>query len=365
MLKNCTKYFLLAGILVATNTLATEPHTLVDSCAATAQRFLKSLEKQQQTQAGWPFIEKKRRKWTYYPNVPQLDIRTEGLALKAMSEVQKVAAHRLIECGLSSQGYQKAAGIIRLDDILGQTDLYRPMTEQGNGPVGSGNYWLAVFGDPAGDEPWGWQLEGHHLGLNFTVVENEIIFAPAFMGADPAEVPDGPYAGWRILGHEVDKALLLVNSLNNEQRKQAILADEIPERVFTGPGRGDALKEYAGIATSELTDAQVKLLRSLIEEYVNNSAQPIAEAHRKQIEQSLRKETWFAWMGPTTEGSGIYYRVHNPVLLIEFVTARDRQSKTREPNPNHVHSIFRYPGNDFGADRLRQHYESSPGHQHD
>jgi hypothetical protein len=359
------KHILLATLLIAASAAANEPANLAGTCAAAAQNFLNDLDKQQRTQAAWPFDGDKRRKWTYFPNVPQLDVRNEGLILKAMSDSQRVAAHRLIECGLSSQGYQKAAGVIRLDDILGQTDLYRPMTEKGDGPVGSGNYWLAVFGDPAGNEPWGWQLEGHHLALNFTVVDNQIVFAPAFMGADPAEVPDGPYAGWRLLGPEVDKALLLVNSLTAQQRKQAILADEIPQRVITGPGRGDALKEYAGIKSTKLNAGQLALLRSLIDEYVQNASEPIAAVHIEQINKFLPSDTWFAWMGPTTPNSGIYYRVHSPALLIEFVTARDRQSPTRAPNPNHVHAMFRHPGNDFGDDLLRRHYETSPDHQHE
>ncbi len=359
------KNILLASVLISTSTLATEPAKLADTCALAAQTFLGSLDEQQIAQAAWPFAGDKRRKWTYFPNIPELDIRKEGLSIKAMSDAQRVTAHRLIECGLSSQGYQKTAGIMRLDDILGQTDLYRPSKPEEAGPVSSGNFFLAIFGDPADSEPWGWQLEGHHLALNFSLVDGEIIYAPSFMGADPAEVPDGPYAGWRLLGREVDKALALVNALTDEQRKQAILADEIPERIITGPGRGDALKEYSGLLASELSDKQLNLLMELINEYVLNAAEPIAAHHIAAIMQHVPNDTWFAWMGPTTPGSGIYYRVHSPSLLIEFVTARNRQSPAREPNPNHVHTMFRYPGNDFGDDLLRRHYETSPDHQHE
>jgi hypothetical protein len=168
-----------------------------------------------------------------------------------------------------------------------------------------------------------------------------------------------------MLGPEVDKALALVNSLDGGQREQAILATEIPERIFTGPGRGDALKKFAGIPSSALDTNQLALLNSLIEEYVRNGAEPVAAEHLAAIRSYMKSDTWFAWMGPTTPNSGIYYRVHSPVLLIEFVTARNRQSKAREPNPNHVHAIFRYPGNDFGTDLLKQHYETSPDHAHE
>ncbi len=353
-----------SSLCVLLTTFARADERLVADCADAAQVFLDSLSESQLAKANWPFAGEQRRQWTYYPNVPELDVRTEGLSIKSMSSAQRIAAHRLVDCGLSTQGYQKATGIMRLDDILGQTELYRPKRPEDEAPVGSEKYWLAVFGDPADQDPWGWQLEGHHLALNFTVADGQIAYAPTFMGADPAEVPAGPYAGWRLLGDEVDKALALVGSLNESQRSEAILAGEIPERLFTSPGREDALKEFSGLPAGKLDATQTRRLEELIDVYVGNAAQPIAAKHLEQIRKDL-PETWFAWMGPTEKSSGIYYRVHSPSVLIEFVTARNRQSKTREPNPNHVHSIFLYPGNNYGDDLLRHHYETSPDHQHD
>ena len=348
--------------VAAAPAVATE--TLAADCAAAARAFLDDLDESQRRQASWPFAGPKRLKWTYFPNVPQLDVRTEGLAIAEMTGLQRIRAHRLVDCGLSSQGYQKAAGIVRLDDILGQTDLYRPRTPAAESPVGAQKYWLAIFGEPGGPEPWGWQFEGHHLALNFTVADDEIVYAPAFMGADPAVVPDGPYAGWRLLGDEVDVAVRFVNDLDEVQREQAILATEIPERLFTAPGREDSLTDFAGLPYTSLDAEQAALLRKLIDVYVRNAAEPIAAKHLQQIERDL-PQTWFAWMGPTVAAGGIYYRVHSPSLLIEFVTARNRQSKEREPNPNHVHSIFAYPGNNYGEDLLKRHYTTSPDHRHE
>ncbi|MEC9375038.1 MAG: DUF3500 domain-containing protein [Pseudomonadota bacterium] len=337
-----------------------KPHS---DCATEATNFLGKLTEVQLKQAKWPFETKKRRKWTYFPNVPELDIRTEGLAVRDMTNTQRIEAHELIECGLSNQGYQKAAAIMRMDDILGQTDLYRPKTPEDDTVVDSEKYWLALFGDPTNSDTWGWQLEGHHLALNFTVVDGKIIFAPAFMGADPARVNAGRYAGWRILGDEVDFAFQLLDSFDADQIKQAIVNKEIPERLFTAPGREDSLNTYLGINASELNDAQLKLLTNLIETYVKNASAPIALEHQNQILKYLPDETWFTWMGSNDPGNGIYYRIHSPAVLIEFVTARNRQSEAREPNPNHVHSIFAYPGNNYGDDYLRRHYQLSKDHQ--
>ncbi|MDP6694957.1 MAG: DUF3500 domain-containing protein [Gammaproteobacteria bacterium] len=353
-------------VLMATagiNTAAlADPHgtEVARNCAARAQVFLQSLDGEQQKLAGQAFDEAKRRLWSYAPNVPQLTQRLEGVALKDMSEQQRLAAHGLLACGLSSQGYQKSTSIMWLDDILAQTDLYRPMKDL---PIGSPFYWLAVFGDPDDDEPWGWQYEGHHLVLNFTVVDNEVIFAPAFMGADPAQVPDGERAGWRILGAEMDKGLTLVRSLSEEQHKHAVIADEIPERIITGQGKGDALKDYAGLPVSDLDAEQLLLFWSLVDEYAGNAADPVAREHLDAIRADGTEDIYFAWMGGTSASSGKYYRIHSPSLIIEFVTARDRQAPGRPPNPNHVHTVFRYPGNDFGTGLLRRHYETSPHHQ--
>jgi len=334
-----------------------------ERCADNARIFLGALNDAQKSQAVWPFDEEKRRAWAYFPNVAQLAVRNEGLKFSDMNETQLVAAHRLMECGLSSQGYQKAAGIIRLDDILAQTDLYREMSGEPDSPVGAQNYWVTIFGEPASSEPWAWQFEGHHLGMNFTAIDNQVVYAPAFMGADPAIVPDGDYAGWRMLGGELDKALQLGQSLTEAQRERAILAAEIPERLFTGPGREASLKEFVGLPVNELSIEQQQLLMSLIDEYVQNGAQPVAAAHLARIENDLLTNTWFAWMGATSADAGIYYRIHSPSLLIEFVTARDRQAKGRPPNPNHVHSMFSDPGNNYGSDMLANHYATHPDHQ--
>jgi hypothetical protein len=356
----------LAGLLGAPLGLAADPHSteLVNHCASRATAFLESLGSDQRALAGQPFDEAKRRIWSYGPNVLPFTLRAEGVALKDMSAAQRITAHRLLECGLSSQGYQKTTAIMALDNILAQTDLYRSDDPDNQPPFGSSHYWLAVFGEPGGTEPWGWQYEGHHLTLNFTVVDNEILYAPTFMGADPAEVQDGDRAGWRILGSEVDKGLLLINSMTAKQRDQAILADEIPPNASTGrPGKGDALTDYEGLPVAQLDADQLLLFWSLVEEYVGNSNDVIARAHYAAIQADGAQNLYFAWMGPTTAGSGIYYRIHGPSLLVEFVTARNRQSSTLEPNPNHVHTIFRYPGKDFGDDPLQRHYANSPHHQ--
>jgi hypothetical protein len=332
----------------------------LNRCADAVHGYIDSLDTDQRSRAVEDFDSPERRKWAYLTGSKS---RTQGLALGDMSEGQKVRAHRLIACALSTQGYQKAAGIIRLDDLVRQRmdAMILPLTS--NFEIGRNFYWLGVFGNPDDDNPWGWQLEGHHLGLNFTVVDDSISVTPAFMGADPAEVQTGPLAGSRLLGREEDLAFDLIESLTEQQRSRAVLSSTVPKGLFTSPGRGSALTTIEGLPAADMTAQQRQLLWLLMGEYVQNSDPVVADQILGQILKKGSGSVYFAWMGPTTEGSAIYYRIHGPGILIEF----DHGSNVRSPklgsDPNHIHSIMRIPGGDFGEDLLRRHYEESPDHQ--
>jgi len=61
----------------------------------------------------------------------------------------------------------------------------------------------------------------------------------------------------------------------------------------------------------------------------------------------------FAWAGGLERGEPHYYRLHGPRLLIEYDNTQD--------DVNHVHSVWRDPDGDFGADLLAEHYEHAHG----
>ena len=68
-------------------------------------------------------------------------------------------------------------------------------------------------------------------------------------------------------------------------------------------------------------------------------------------------ETYFAWIGGYDEDSVFYYRIHSPVILIEFDHQRGIALANDEPSRNHIHTVVRTPnGNDYGQDLLRQHH---------
>jgi len=333
---------------------------VAETCSAAAAAFLASLSADQRSEAVRQFDHAGRKKWT---NLPGSRFRQEGLPFEQMTETQRILGHRLLQCGLSSQGYQKAIGIMRIDNYL-VSQMEDPTDLPPGFNFGSGYYWLCIFGDPGGGKPWGWQLDGHHLALNFTVANGTIEVTPAFVGVQPNVVPNGPYAGWRVLGEEEDKAIALVSTFTEVQRSIAILGDRVPDEIFTGPERGDALKTVVGLPASDMTSDQRAYLQLLIEEYVLNMEPEAAKPLLARIAEDGPEALHFAWMGGTTAGSAFYYRIHSPSVLIEFDHTLNLESireDVREPDPNHIHTVLRQPGHDYGADILRHHYERSHG----
>ena len=158
----------------------------------TATEFLASLSADQRKLAVFPVDDPERKDWS---NLPHTIHPRKGISMGELSPVQRLKAHHLIQAGLSSQGYLKASGIMQLDEVLlhlsGQDKSDKPM-------FGLRYYWLSFLGEPSAEKPWGWQLDGHHLALNFSLVGNGVALTPQFMGSDPHEVQSGLHAGWRV-----------------------------------------------------------------------------------------------------------------------------------------------------------------------
>lgn len=318
-----------------------------------ARAFLDSLTPDQRKQAVFPADDPERKDWS---NLPHTIHPRKGISFGELNPEQRVKAHHLIQAGLSSQGYLKATGIMQLDEVLlhlsGQDKSEKPM-------FGLRHYWLSFLGDPAGEQPWGWQLDGHHLALNFSVVGTGVATTPTFLGADPHEVRDGLHSGWRVLGAEDDQGLELMRSLRPEQRTKAMLQPEAPGDVLAGPGKDKTLPKVAGLPYGELDAGQQRLLRSLVEEYVHNYRHDLAHAQLERIEKAGWDKVHFGWAGPIGPSAPYYYRIHGPAVLIEF---DNNYPPGRKAGPiNHIHSVFRDPQNDYGEDLLQRHLRESHG----
>ena len=322
-----------------------------DQMTDAAQAFVSSLDAAQKEVAVFPLDDSGRTTWS---NLPIIMVRPGGLLLSEMNSEQRVATHRLLRASMSSQGYAKFAGIMRLEDQAHLDALEQLKDNPDAQPMGrafadsydSTNYAVAIFGDP-GQENWGWKIAGHHAAVNFTVSNGRVGFTPTFLGSHPMVVQSGKHAGLMVLPQEGQRGIELMQALNSEQQGVAKIADEKPRDVVEGPGRRASLSEFEGLKASQLSASQMNLLKVLVAEYVGNSDFDAAAAQMALIEASGWSELWFSWRGPVDPAGRFYYRVHGPRILIEY----SRQDE------NHDHTIVRDPKNDYGEDWLGKHYE--------
>jgi hypothetical protein len=326
---------------------------------AAAEAFLAGLTDAQRRAATFAVDDDEWRKWA---NVHRY-VR-QGVGFKDMDERQRNLAYGLLQASLSAKGLKLSRDIMRLNETL--AELTRRPDE-----YGEYLYWITVMGKPSATEPWGWQLDGHHLVINYFVLGDQVVMTPTFMGSEPVFAASGKYQGTRILEAHRDRGLALVNALTPAQRQVAILeASKTGNRNETELFRDNMVIPYAGVRAGTLDARQKGLLTALIAEYVDN----MREGHAKVKMEEVRKhldETYFAWAGATERDSAFYYRVHSPVILIEL----DHQTPValpgeRVPNRDHIHTVVRTPnGNDYGKDLLRQHLEqhrddAAHGHDH-
>ena len=311
--------------------------------AATA--FLASLTPEQQGKTSFPVDSEEWRRWSNIHRYPR-----QGISLAEMHSAQRERAFGLLKEGLSPKGFATAQDIMRLNEtvaeLTGRRDEY-----------GESLYWFTVMGTPATDEPWGWQLDGHHLVVNYFILGDQIVMTPTFMGSEPVRAESGKYAGTRVFAVEEANGLALMRALTAEQRGKALVSTDLPREIFTAAFRDNFEMSYAGIRYDALSSPQQTLLLDLIETYVGNIRPGHADLKMAEVKQHLR-ETYFAWMGGVDEDSVFYYRIHSPVILIEFDHQRGIALGNEKPSRNHIHTVVRTPnGNDYGKDLLRQHHE--------
>lgn len=276
----------------------------------------------------------------------------KGVRFEDMTDAQKEAAFGLLRAGLSVRGFETARDIMRLNYTVAELNGRF-------GEYGDGLYHLTVMGEPSEREPWGWQLDGHHLAINYFVLGDQVVMTPTFMGSEPISAESGRYAGTVVLQEEQDRGAAFMRSLTPAQQKAAIVQVEKTGNNAVAQAFNDNLVlDFAGVRATALDAAQREALASLIAVYVHHMREGHAKVRMEEVRAHL-DETYFAWIGDPSGEGVFYYRVHSPVILIEF----DHQLPValpgpRVPNRRHVHSVVRTPnGNDYGKDLLRQHYE--------
>jgi hypothetical protein len=216
-------------------------------------------------------------------------------------------------------------------------------------------YWLCILGTPSPTEPWGWQIDGHHLTVSCFVCGNQIVTTPTFLGSEPVVARTGKYAGVRVFEIEEAQGLALMQALTREQQSKATIGMKIPADVYAGATFDNIELPYQGVSYGEMTAPQQSLLLTLIGTYVGRMKSEYAVAKLEEVERHLA-ETHFAWIGGHDGTSVFYYRVHGPTILIEFDHQAGVALVNPEPTRTHIHTMVRTPnGNDFGhALRLQQ-----------
>lgn len=299
-----------------------------------AEKLRSSLTKEQLAKVSFGFDDAERINWHFIPR------ERKGLALRDVEGPALAAAQEFIASGLSKAGYDQTLSIMSLEEVLYLLEGgERAERRERRNP---GKYYLSIFGTPSAKGKWGWRLEGHHLSLNFTLDNGEVIGStPEFYGTNPALIDAGPERSIRVLGPEEDLARQLLKLSTPEGLKIAHVDTKAPDDL-RGANTPQADRTPAvGLPASRMTPDQRKLLGDLLEEYLRNMPADVAAKRRDRLMKAGADNIHFAWWGETERNLRHYYRVQGPTFLIEYNNTQN--------NANHVHSYWRDLEGDFGV----------------
>jgi hypothetical protein len=325
------KFGCLAVLLACELAHAQNPSGATAAIVKSANNLLGSLSDNQRSKVLFEFNDASQRvKWS---NLPTTMVPRAGLKMGDLSERQKKAALDLLAVTLSKRGYEKVLAIVEGDEAL-------KAAGGGRGMFGRDLFYISILGRPSEKDPWMLQFGGHHLALNITIAGREGILTPSLTAAQPAKyIQDGRTV--RPLGGENDKAFALINALDQDQRKQAILNYKVADLVL-GPGQDGKTIQPEGIKASAMNAQQQAMLLDLAGEWAGIINDQAAAARMTELRANL-PETWFAWSGPTTNGMPAYFRIQGPTVVIEYAP----QPLGGDPTM-HIHTIYRDPTNDYG-----------------
>src|ERR1700758_1455051 len=361
---------------------AATAQTATSRLVSAANRFLATLSAQQRKSVLYAFDDDQQRaRWS---NLPTSFVPRGGISLKEMNSIQRSAAMALVSSALSPRGLEKVQQIMEGDEVLKVDEVKngnRPPRGNGGPPPGNGGpppggggpppgsrpngprsggpgggmvgkdlYYISILGTPSEKNPWMLQFGGHHLALNITVAGERGVLTPTLTGAQPALYTSGGRTV-RPLGQESDKALALLNALDDNERKKAILSYRLADLVL-GPGQDGKTIVPEGLKASAMTEQQRAMLLDVISEWAGIIHESAAAARMAQLKADIN-ETWVSWSGPTTAAPGknitAYYRIQGPHLVIEYAP----QTLGGDP-ALHVHTMYRDPTNDYGRGLIKE-----------
>jgi hypothetical protein len=313
-----------------------------------AEKFIASLTTEQRGKVLFPVDDAEWRKW-----MNQHFYRRQGVNFQEMTTAQREAAFGLMSASLSAKGMLLTRDIMRLNETLAELTGDHEF-------LGEWLYFITIMGKPSATDPWGWQLDGHHAIINYFVLGDQVVMTPHFAGSEPVIATSGKYKGTAILQEEQAQGLKLIQALSDNHRKNAIVNfSKTGNNNLTEAFKDNVVLDYAGIRASELPSRRQQQLIELADLYIGNMHDGHAKIKMDEVKRHL-DSTYFAWIGGIEAKSVFYYRIHSPVVLIEFDHQRPvnlRGTGANQPTRQHIHTMVRTPnGNDYGKDLLRQHY---------
>jgi len=325
-------------------------HPDVDPAAQkAAEHLLASLSDAERESVRYPVTADEWRAWSN----PEFVVHRVGLRLEELTPPKSDAVLELVRASLSPEGYERVTEAMALNGFLGDlVDLPKVMNDR--------SYWFSLFGTPDSRQPWGWQLFGHHVAVNFVSVGGRQVIAPVFLGAepDPSEL---------LFAVREQTALALASSLTDEQRTQAVvyasvLDPKMPEgrlhpadeRHVAGAFRDNRVVPYEGIRAGQLTGDQRARLREVVADFLVLLNEPQRALTLAEYDAHL-EDTWFSWYGATDGSQPFYFRIQSPVILAELDHHAGVWLSNRLPARFHVHTTLRHPnGNDYGRALISQ-----------
>ncbi len=341
------KKFLLALVRAASPVFAKEapPAPLADltvvttEMATAANSFLASLDEAQSKKARFLFDTDQRENWGFVPR------ERKGLPLKELDEKQTALIRVLLKTALSDPGLGKVDTIMALEAFLGEIEK-RPDFRNPK------NYFTSIFGDPKPGGTWSWRFEGHHLSLNYTIVDGKAVsVTPSFFASNPGEILiEHKMKGTRPLAAEEDLARALAATLK-ESGKEVVFSEKPPGEILTAEDRKAKQLDPVGVKATEMSPTQQTALTELIAEFANRHRNELAASDLTKIKADIANLR-FGWAGGLKRGEPYYYRIQGTTFLVEVANVQN--------NGNHIHAVWRDQANDFGNDLLGEHV----GHEH-
>jgi hypothetical protein len=315
-----------------------------NSGSSIAKTFIGALDSGQKARSVFAFDQMSRYEWHY---VPATMMARGGIALKDLDSSQKQMIYALVNHYLSKKGSARTQEIMKNEYFLKESEP----NNQNRIPE---NYFVAFYGNPGMDSTWGWKFSGHHVALNFTIVKDELAFAPFFFGIYPAEIKSGPNKGWRIIKDEEDLGFELINSLTAAQKSKAIFQLQAFTDIVTTNSVQVAPLATVGILAKDMNHEQKTVLNKLVVAYLSSMPNDIAEKRMKRIVSEDFDAIRFGWAGALVSGEPHYYRIQGKTFLVEFDNTQN--------HANHIHTVWRDFNGDYGIDLLKEHYQTSQHH---